>query len=171
MWEPIDTIDASPCGFVYSVSVKYNIRLYNVNRQCHEIFTLQGPLSKDIHCYGFTLHDLGVLSCKSYTYYKQGWEFAHRFSERIARFLRKNERMSDSLKKTSNSLISSFLVSDLSKSLMVAHIWWATWANCSFLVSDLSDSLTSLIFGEQPKRFAHIAYQNWGNERIAHFLK
>ena len=29
----------------------------------------------------------------------QGWEFAHRFSERIARFLRKNERMSDSLKK------------------------------------------------------------------------
>ena len=29
----------------------------------------------------------------------QGWEFAHRFSERIARFLQKNERMSDSLKK------------------------------------------------------------------------
>ena len=30
---------------------------------------------------------------------KQGWEFAHWFSERITRFLRKNERMSDSLKK------------------------------------------------------------------------
>ena len=31
----------------------------------------------------------------------QGWEFAYRFSERIARFLRKNQRMSDSLKKMS----------------------------------------------------------------------
>ena len=30
---------------------------------------------------------------------QQGWKFAHRFSERIARFLRKNERMSDSFKK------------------------------------------------------------------------
>ena len=41
--------------------------------------------------------------------------------------------MSDLLKKTSDLLI------------------------CSFLVSDLSDSLTSLIFGEQPEQFAHIA--------------
>ena len=64
----------------------------------------------------------------------QGWEFAHRFFERIARFLPKNKRMSDSLKKMSDSLIRSFLV------------------------SDLSDSLTSLIFGEQPERFAHIAH-------------
>ena len=38
---------------------------------------------------------------------------------------------------------------------------------CSFLVSDLSDSLTSLIFGERPERFAH---QKWGNEQIAHFF-
>ena len=30
---------------------------------------------------------------------KQGWEFAHRFSKRIARFLPKNERISDLLKK------------------------------------------------------------------------
>ena len=30
---------------------------------------------------------------------KQGWEFAHLISERIARFLSKNERMSDLLKK------------------------------------------------------------------------
>ena len=44
---------------------------------------------------------------------QQGWEFAHRFSERIARFLPKNEQMSDFLKKTSDSLIRSFLVSDL----------------------------------------------------------
>ena len=43
-----------------------------------------------------------------------------------------NEQMSDLLKKTSDLLI------------------------CSFLVSDLSDSLTSLIFGEQPEQFAHI---------------
>ena len=41
----------------------------------------------------------------------------------------------------------SFLVSNLSESLMVAHFWWATWAirsHRSFLVSDLSDSLTWL---------------------------
>ena len=54
----------------------------------------------------------------------QGWEFAHRFSEQIARFLRKNEHMSDSLK-------CSFLVSDLSDSL-----------TSLILVSDLSDLLT-----------------------------
>ena len=52
---------------------------------------------------------------------EQGWEFAHRFSERIARFLPKNERMSDLLKKTNNLLIRSFLVSDLSDSLTIAH--------------------------------------------------
>ena len=33
--------------------------------------------------------------------------------------------------KMSESLIRSFLVSDLSKSLMVAQFWWATWAICS----------------------------------------
>ena len=66
----------------------------------------------------------------------QGWEFAHRVSKRIAHFLRKNEQMSDLLKKTqqfAHSLIfserpeqfahdRSFLVSDLSESLMVALI-------------------------------------------------
>ena len=61
----------------------------------------------------------------------QSWEFAHRFSERIARCLRKNEQMSDSLKKTRG----------------FAH-------GRSFLVSDLSESL---IFGDRPERFAHIA--------------
>ena len=67
-----------------------------------------------------------------------------------------NERFPQT--KTSDSLIfgeqpeqfahgRSFLVSDLSKSLMVAHFWWATWAilsHCLFLVSDLSDSLKLL---------------------------
>ena len=95
-------------------------------------------------------------------------------SEQIARFLSKNEQMSDSLKRISNSLIRS-------KELAIhsfAHFWCATWAICSqslissegcewithgrsFLVSDLSDSLTSLIFGERPEQFAHIAQRKW----------
>ena len=83
----------------------------------------------------------------------QGWEFANPFSERIARFLPKNEQMSDLLKKRA---ICSF-----------AHFWWETWAirsrslisskrperiahGSSFLVRDLSDLLTLLIFGERP---------------------
>ena len=65
----------------------------------------------------------------------QGWEFAPRFPEQITCFLPKNERMSDLLKKMSDSLIRSFLV------------------------SDLSNSLTSLIFSERPEQFAHIAHQ------------
>ena len=32
--------------------------------------------------------------------------------------------------KMSDLLIHSFLMSDLSDSLMVAHFWWAPWANC-----------------------------------------
>ena len=51
----------------------------------------------------------------------QGWEFAHFFSERIARFLLKSERMSDSLKKLRDSLSLSFLVSNLSNLLMLAQ--------------------------------------------------
>ena len=47
-------------------------------------------------------------------HFYQGWEFSHRFSEQIALLLWKNEQMSDLLKKTSDSLIRSFLVSDLS---------------------------------------------------------
>ena len=58
----------------------------------------------------------------------QGWEFAHRISERIARFMPKNERMSHSIKNISDALIRSFPLSDLRKLLMVAHFWWATWA-------------------------------------------
>ena len=88
------------------------------------------------------------------------WEFAQQFSERIARFLPKNEQMSDSLKKTSDSLICSFLVSNLSDSLTIAHFFWAMWANRSW----------SLIYGERPKHFTHIAHQKRGNERFAHFL-
>ena len=67
--------------------------------------------------------------------------------------LQKNERLSDLLKKErfaqkkSDLLIRSFLVSDLSDSLMVAHFWWATSAYSS----------QPLIFGERPERFAQIA--------------
>ena len=92
----------------------------------------------------------------------QGWEFAHRFSERITHFLPKNERMSHSLKKTSNSLVHSFLVSYLSDSLMIAHFLWAMWAT-------VSDLLTLLIFSERPERFTHIAHQKRGNEWFTHF--
>ena len=70
----------------------------------------------------------------------------------------------------------------------LAHFWWVTWANrswllifcegpeqiahgCSFLVNNFSNLFTSLIFGERPERFAHIAHWKRGNEWIAHFLK
>ena len=65
-----------------------------------------------------------LLDCKVRNASMQ-WEFAQQFSEPIARFLRKNGRMSDLLKKRA---IRSFLESDV---------------------------LTSLIFGELPERFAH----------------
>ena len=57
--------------------------------------------------------------------WQHGWEFPHRFSEQIARFLQKNERMSESLKneRFAHLLICSFLVSDFSDSLMVAQFW------------------------------------------------
>ena len=61
----------------------------------------------------------------------QGWEFAHRISERIARFLPKNEQISDLLKKRA---IHSF-----------AHFWLAAWAICSRL----------LISCERPEQIAH----------------
>ena len=72
----------------------------------------------------------------------QGWEFAHLFSEQINRFLPKSEQMSASLKKVSNSLICSYLVSNLSDSLTIAHFLWVTWG----------DHSQSLIFGDEEKR-------------------
>ena len=103
----------------------------------------------------------------------QGWEFAHLISERIAGFLSKKERMSDSLKKMSDSLICSILVSKMSDSLtslisykrpeQIAH-------GRSFLVRELSDSLTSLIWFERNELFIRIAHQKRGNEHFANFF-
>ena len=98
--------------------------------------------------------------------FDEGWEFAHWFSQR------KNERMSDLLKKTSDSLIRSFLVSDLSdfsRSLISSEQPEQIAHGCSFLVSHLSNSLTSLIFGKWPEHFTHISHQKRGNEWFAHF--
>ena len=68
--------------------------------------------------------------------------------------------MSNKLKKTSDLFICSFLVSDLSDSLMVAYFFGERPERIahgrSFLVSDLSNLLTSLIFGKQPEPFALI---------------
>ena len=50
-----------------------------------------------------------------------GLGFRSSVFERIARFLPKHEQMSNSLKKMNDSLICSFLVSDLSDSLTIAH--------------------------------------------------
>ena len=86
----------------------------------------------------------------------QGWEFAHRFSEGIARFLPKNERFTHSLifgeRPERFAHDRSFPLSDLSESLMVAYFWWATWAirsHHSFDLREMSDSLTSLTKKEE----------------------
>ena len=52
--------------------------------------------------------------------------------------------------------ICSFIMSDLSESLTVAHLSWATWRfslSCSFNMSDLRDSLT----------VAHLSWAIWAN--------
>ena len=84
--------------------------------------------------------------------------------------IRANERFA---KKTSDSLICSFIMSDLSKSLKVTLLSWATWAicsrslfwherpkrfahNCSFVLSDLSELLT----------VAHLIWAIWANEQM-----
>ena len=74
----------------------------------------------------------------------------------------------------SESLIRSFPLSNLSKSLMVAHLSWATWAirsrslissewpeqfahGNSCVLSDLSESLT----------VAHLIWAKWSNEQMS----
>ena len=110
---------------------------------------------------------------------QQGWEFAHRFSERIALFCPKMSEWAIRSKKLaihsfthfwwvtwairSQLLISSdqcegiahgrsFLVNDLSDLLTISHFWWATWAICSHRLEEMSDC-------------ERIAHQKRGNER------
>ena len=67
-------------------------------------------------------------------------------------FFVKNERMSDSLQKISDSLIRSCLVNEMSDSLtsLISSEQPERIAHCrSFLVSQMSDSLTSLIWFER----------------------
>ena len=113
----------------------------------------------------------------------QGWEFAHRFSERIARFLQKNERMSDSLKKTSDLLTSLIKKEGMSELVVFLNLQKTylkakntilvqkLWANRSFLwvKEQMSDSLMAalltwatwairsllLICPERSERIAH----------------
>ena len=76
----------------------------------------------------------------------------------------------------SELLIHSFPLSDLSESLMVAHLSWSTWAlrsrllissewperfahSRSFVLSDLSKSL----------KVAHSIWAKWANERMSEF--
>ena len=93
-------------------------------------------------------------------------------------FFVKNEQMSNSLKKTSNSHI---LVSEperiakgrsfyLIKLLTVAHFWWATWAISSQLLfchEHLSDLLTSLFKKEGMSESLIFFAQKWANKRFA----
>ena len=98
----------------------------------------------------------------------QGWDLAHLISERIARFLSKNERMSALVKKLSDSLICSFLVSKMSdslKSLISSEQPEQIPHGCSVLVSKMSDALTLLTWFERNELFTHIAYQKRENER------
>ena len=91
-----------------------------------------------------------------------------RGNEQFAHFLNKKNRIYNILK----NKILDFLAKIFWANHSFAHFLWATWANRSW----------SLIFGEQPERFAHIAHFWWatwaihshcspkkGNERFAHF--
>ena len=62
------------------------------------------------------------------------------------------------LEKTSDLLIHSFIMSDLSESLTVTHLSWVTWVICSW----------SLFWHEQPEWFAHrrsfvLSWAIWAN--------
>ena len=69
------------------------------------------------HCF---LDGLGSFNCEIAVICRAGNSLISFLNESCV-FCLKNERMSDSLKKMSNSLIRSFLVSYLSDSLTIAH--------------------------------------------------
>ena len=89
-------------------------------------------LSSDAEFFRYELDQFGLVEENSLQYEVEinqnthinaglGIRSSHLISERIACFLAKNEPMRDSLKKMSDSLIRSFLVSDLSNSLKITH--------------------------------------------------
>ena len=93
---------------------------------------------------------LGLLSLvfwANHSFFAQKWA--------NEQFAQKNEQFAHSLifgeqlEQFAHGL--SFLVNNLSKSLMVAHL--------------------SLIFGERPERFVQIAHQKRGNKQITSFFK
>ena len=90
------------------------------------------------------------------TTFTQGWEFAHWFSEKIAYCLRKNEQMSNSLKKNT---IRSF-----------AHFWWATWVICSHRSLKKGGMSESLIFFFVQKTYQKIWFKSPFFGRVAHSL-
>ena len=88
----------------------------------------------------------------------------------------------------SESLISSFLVSNVSDSLTIAHFLWAMWANRLFhsnQMRDVSEMLRSLTKNERPweicshcseemrnhELIAQVAHQKWANEWSTHFFE
>ena len=88
---------------------------------------------------------------------QHGWEFTHHFSEQNSHFLRKNERMSDSLNKMSDLLI----FGEWHKQIAYDRSFLgATWEICS----------QSLFCHEWPEQLAHIALSKRGNERISSFF-
>ena len=90
-------------------------------------------------------------------------QFYSNLFEWITRFLWVKEWMSDLLKKTSNLLMRSFIMSDLRNSLTVTLLSWSTWVICA----------QPLICPEQSERIAHSCSlkwefsSEWGNEQWA----
>ena len=96
------------------------------------------------------------------------------FCPKMSKWAIRSKKWAIRSKKMSNSLIfgerperfahnRSFPLSDLSKSLMVAHFWWAVWAirsHRSFDLSEISNSLTSLTKKKKMSK----------NERFTHFF-
>ena len=136
------------------------------------------------HKQWYILHNQGyVFHHQWYILHNQGCLFYNQGS--LFRSLKKREWVNRTYKKHakntilvnfffSKSLMCSFIMSDLSKLLMMAHLLWVTWAirarllfwhewpdqfarSCSFVLSDLSKSLT----------VAHLIWSIWVNEQMS----
>ena len=108
-------IDTALLLFYFNKTIAYQ-SLQNLE-PCHTIELEYKSWGQNIFNHGRTISSKCLFKLKKKNHWKmQCWEFefAHGFSEQITRFLPKNEQLSNSHKKTSNSLICSFLVSSLS---------------------------------------------------------